>query len=131
MFTLDPRLETDSIPVTEFALCTVRLMNNARFPWLILIPREAERREITDLTHEMQHQLIEEIAFASRSLQAVTGAHKMNVAALGNMVPQLHVHVIGRFEGDPAWPGPVWGTGGEPYAPETAQSLIAQLLAAL
>lgn len=125
--TLDARLEGDSLPVTDFPLCHVRLMNNARFPWLLLVPRVAGAREITDLPDEAQQQLMREIAQASRTLQALTGAEKMNIGALGNMVPQLHVHVIARFVADAAWPNPVWGTGGEPYATEAAAGWIGKL----
>ena len=114
-FTLDARLEGDSLPVTDLALCHIRLMNNARFPWLLLVPRVADAREVTDLPEASQQQLMREIALASRMLQSLTGADKMNIGALGNMVPQLHIHVIARFRGDPAWPNPVWGTGGETY----------------
>lgn len=130
-FTLDPRLEADSLPVAELELCTLRLMDNARFPWLLLVPRQAGLREITDLHEDGQQQLMRETAHASRMLQALTGAHKMNIGALGNMVPQLHVHVIARFEGDAAWPAPVWGTGGEAYAPAKSAALVAALREAL
>lgn len=126
-FILDPRLEGDSLPIMDLALCHVRLMNNARFPWLLLVPRVAGAREITDLTDEAQQQLMREIATASRRLQTLTGAEKMNIGALGNMVPQLHVHVIARFRGDAAWPNPVWGTGGEPYDGTAAAERVAQL----
>ncbi|MCS0503077.1 HIT domain-containing protein [Ancylobacter mangrovi] len=110
-FLLDPRLEAHSFPVTDLSLCTVRLMDDARFPWLILVPRRPELVELIDLDPSDRATLSAEIDAASRALKAVTNCHKLNVAALGNMVRQLHVHVIARFEGDPAWPGPVWGVG--------------------
>lgn len=110
-FTLDTRLEDDSLPIAEWPLCEVRLMNNARFPWLLLVPRREHAREITDLLPADQQQLMHEITRASRALQALTGAQKMNIGALGNIVPQLHIHVIARFTHDAAWPNPVWGTG--------------------
>jgi diadenosine tetraphosphate (Ap4A) HIT family hydrolase len=130
-FLLHPRLEADSLPVASLPLCRVRLMNNARFPWLLLVPALPQKREITDLDEPQQQQLMREIAQASRVLQQLTGAHKMNVATLGNMVPQLHIHIIARFEGDAAWPAPVWGTGGEPYTPEAAATQVARLAEAL
>lgn len=126
-FILDPRLQADSIPVAMLDLCELRLMNNARFPWLLLVPRQAGLREITDLSEADQVLLMREISHASRVLQQLSGAHKMNIGALGNIVAQLHVHVIARFEGDAAWPAPVWGTGGEPYVPQKSAEWVAQL----
>ncbi len=106
---LDPRLESDSVAVLDLPLCTVRLARDANYPWLILVPRVTGLIEIIDLTAEDRSRLMEEIARAGIALREVTGCHKLNVAALGNQVPQLHVHIIGRFEDDAAWPGPVWG----------------------
>lgn len=108
-FRLDPRLEADSVFVAALDLCDVRLMNDAAYPWLILVPRLADVIEILDLDNATRHRLIDEIARASEALRATVGAEKLNIAALGNQVPQLHVHVIARFRTDPAWPGPVWG----------------------
>lgn len=130
-FTLDSRLEADSIAITDLALCHVRLMNNARFPWLLLVPKHSDAREITDLPEDDQLQLMREITHASSILQDFTGADKMNIGALGNMVPQLHVHVIARFTEDAAWPNPVWGTGGDAYPPQDAEALVAKLQEAL
>lgn len=130
-FTLDKRLEGDSLPLMDFALCHVRLMNNARFPWLLLVPRKPGLREITDLLPADQQELMQEIAHASRVLQSVCGAEKMNIGALGNIVPQLHIHVIARFAHDAAWPNPVWGTGGEPYSADAAAERLATLRLAL
>ncbi|MGE5547849.1 MAG: HIT domain-containing protein [Solirubrobacterales bacterium] len=93
----------------DWPLCRVLLMKDANYPWLILVPRRADISEVYQLEKDERGTLIEEIAEAARRLQSLTGADKMNVGALGNMVPQLHVHVIARFIGDPAWPGPVWG----------------------
>ena len=129
-FCLDPRLETDTLPIGDLLLCRVRLMNDARFPWLILVPRKPDLREFTDLAAPERAMLMEEIAAASTALQDATGAQKLNVGALGNRVPQLHVHVVARFEGDSAWPAPVWGNGrGEPYADAAAQALAAEITA--
>lgn len=115
-FTLHPRLEQDTVPVVDLSLCTVRLMDDSRFPWLVMIPRQADLREIHRLEKRMRTELMDEIALCSAALEREYTADKMNVAALGNMVPQLHVHIIARFEGDAAWPGPVWGVGeAHPY----------------
>lgn len=108
-FFLDPRLEEDSVYVCDMPLCTVRVHKNATYPWLILVPRRADVREIFELSPQEQGTLMEEISRASRLLKALCGAHKINVGALGNIVSQLHVHVIARNIQDPAWPGPVWG----------------------
>lgn len=117
-FVLDPRLEAESSPVGELGLCKVRLVDDARFPWLVLVPKRAGLVEIIDLGSTDLVRLIEEIAAASGVLEAVTSAHKLNVAALGNVVRQLHVHIIARFETDAAWPAPVWGKGERvPYQP--------------
>lgn len=111
LFTLDPRLDADSTPLVDLSLCALRLMGDARYPWLLLVPRKADLTEIIDLDEADRGQLMDEIALVSRALKAVTGCDKLNVGALGNMVPQLHVHVIARFKNDAAWPGPVWGIG--------------------
>ncbi|MEN0000638.1 MAG: HIT family protein [Pseudomonadota bacterium] len=128
-FVLDPTLEADTLAVADIGLCAVRLMNDARFPWLILVPKRANLREIHELTPLDQTILTFEISQMSKLLQQATGAQKMNVAALGNQVAQLHVHVIARFEDDPAWPNPVWGSGEAlTYEPEKAQWLVASLV---
>ena len=108
-FSLDPRLEGDTRWVRDFPLSTVRLMDDASYPWIILVPKRTGLVELIDLEGEDRTQLGIEIDAACRALKAATGCHKLNVAALGNMVRQLHVHIIARFEDDPAWPGPVWG----------------------
>ncbi|MCT8970856.1 HIT family protein [Microbaculum marinisediminis] len=108
-FSLHSSLAADTIPVAMLDLCEVRLMNDANFPWLVLVPRTPDAIEIVDLEPETRHRLMDEIAMASAALRSVTGAEKLNVAALGNQVAQLHVHVIARFRDDEAWPGPVWG----------------------
>lgn len=108
-FQLHPQLVADTFTVTQLSLCRVLLMNDQTYPWLILVPERVTIREIHELTPGDQQQLMSEITQVSRGLQRLAKADKMNVAALGNMVPQLHVHIIARFEGDAAWPGPVWG----------------------
>lgn len=106
---LDSTLERDTVPVGDLPLCRVLLINDANYPWLLLVPRRAGASEITDLEYVEQAQLMAEIAAAGRVLKELAGCHKINTAALGNMVPQLHVHVIARKRGDAAWPKPVWG----------------------
>jgi diadenosine tetraphosphate (Ap4A) HIT family hydrolase len=131
-FTLDPRLAADSVAVTDLGLSALRLMNDARFPWLLLIPRRPGMAEIIDLAKADRALLFEEIVAVMGALKTATGCDKLNVAALGNQVRQLHVHVVARFEGDAAWPGPVWGTGAAvAYDAATRDRLIADLAAAL
>jgi len=110
-FTLHPRLAADTIAIGDLPLCSVLLTDDSRYPWLVLVPRRLGAREIVDLSAEDRAVLIEEIAAASRALRAVTGAEKLNVAAIGNVVAQLHVHIVARFAADAAWPEPVWGRG--------------------
>ncbi len=111
MFELHPRLAADTREVTRLALCRVLLMNDRRFPWLILVPQRADIREIHQLSAADRATLIEEIAKVAQAMERHYKADKMNVAALGNQVPQLHVHIIARFTTDPAWPNPIWGRG--------------------
>lgn len=106
---IDERLLKDSLAVTSLTLCDVRLMNDANYPWLLLIPRVEKAREIIDLSDDDQLALMREITLTSKILQRLTGCHKLNVAALGNQVPQLHVHIIARFTTDIAWAAPVFG----------------------
>jgi diadenosine tetraphosphate (Ap4A) HIT family hydrolase len=116
---LHPQLATETHPVASFALCELRLMDDANYPWLVLVPRVADARELVDLESAQQVQLIDEVSRVSRALQALFRPHKLNVAALGNVVPQLHVHVIARQLDDPAWPTPVWGrVQARAYEPE-------------
>ena len=116
-FMLDTRLQEDSVEVGNLSLCNVRLMNDARYPWLILIPRVADVVEVHDLAECAQTLLWREVTDTGRVLTRLYNADKLNVGALGNVVPQLHVHVIARNDGDSAWPGPVWGQGSaRPYS---------------
>lgn len=131
-FALDPRLAADSLPVATLGLSDLRLMKDARFAWLLLVPRRAGMAEIIDMEKPDRALLFEEIVATMGALKAVTGCDKLNVAALGNQVRQLHVHVIARFEGDAAWPGPVWGKGAAvAYDDAARERLIAGLAAAL
>lgn len=118
-YELHPQLAADTHPLGTLGLCELRLMDDANYPWLVLVPRVAEARELVDLDAAQRHQLTDEIDLAARLLRDAFRPHKLNVAALGNMVPQLHVHVIAREENDPAWPAPVWGrVAARPYPPE-------------
>ena len=131
-FILDPRLAADSTHVTSLGLSDLRLTNDARFAWLLLIPRRAGMAEIIDMEKPDRVRLFEEIVAVMTALKAATGCDKLNIAALGNQVRQLHVHVIGRFTSDATWPGPVWGTGAAvAYDEATRDRLIADLTAAL
>lgn len=108
-FTLDPRLTTDTFDVGALPLCAVRLHRDARYPWVILVPRRPAIREIHQLTARDQAQLAVESAGVAAAMQRALEADSMNVAALGNVVRQLHLHHIARYEHDDAWPAPVWG----------------------
>lgn len=131
-FVLHPRLEADSLFVADWPLSRVLLMNDRRYPWVILVPRRSGITELHELAAEERGELMEETARASRTLKSWSGAAKINVGALGNLVPQLHVHVIGRFPSDPAWPGPAWGhSPAEPYAEGQGELRIAALRAHL
>ncbi|MCD7098658.1 HIT family protein [Stenotrophomonas sp. MMGLT7] len=110
-FVLDRRLEADSLFVADGPLSQVRLLDDARYPWLLLVPRVAGLREWIDLDGNQQRLLLAEINQVSRLLQREPGVQKLNIGALGNIVQQLHIHLIGRREGDAAWPGPAWGQG--------------------
>jgi diadenosine tetraphosphate (Ap4A) HIT family hydrolase len=130
-FALDPRLAADTIPLGDLRLSTVRLMNDARFPWFILVPRRADLSELTDLSDPDAATLMNEIRVATRVMQGLAKPDKVNVGALGNVVAQLHVHVIGRFRSDPAWPGPVWGCGLATSYPAHALATLADRAATL
>lgn len=131
-FALDPRLAADTLEIADLGLSRLLLMDDSRYPWLILVPRRPALREIIDLDAAARGALMEEIALASHFVRGLPGVEKLNVGALGNVVAQLHVHVLGRAKGDPAWPGPVWGVGtAVRYAPERAAALIAEARAAL
>jgi diadenosine tetraphosphate (Ap4A) HIT family hydrolase len=111
MFKLDPQLEADTWPVTDLSLCKVLLAKNAAWPWVILVPKREDKVEILDLSEVDRGTLWREIDKVAYVLQHLTTPDKMNIAALGNVVRQLHVHIVARTAGDPAWPGPIWGSG--------------------
>jgi diadenosine tetraphosphate (Ap4A) HIT family hydrolase len=109
-FELHPQLSRDTVNIGDLPLSRVLVIDDANWPWLLLVPRRARVSEMIDLDEVEQAQLWTEIARASRALKEVTNCDKLNIAALGNVVPQLHVHLIARRSGDAAWPKPVWGT---------------------
>jgi len=128
VFSLHPRLEADTVPVASLGLCRVLLARDSRFPWLILVPEKPSLRDLHDLGRSDRNTAMDEIDTASRILMALHSADKINVAALGNMVPQLHIHVIARFTDDAAWPAPVWGIGSpEPYDDDSLDKALITL----
>jgi diadenosine tetraphosphate (Ap4A) HIT family hydrolase len=127
-FELDPRLAGDTVFVADWTLCRVLLMDDARFPWLVLVPRRAGLTEPDDLDGNDCAALMQEIRRAMEALRNVAPCDKLNLGALGNIVRQLHVHVVARREGDAAWPGPVWGRGpAQPYTTDARDALLARL----
>ncbi|MAM93985.1 HIT domain-containing protein [Parvibaculum sp.] len=127
-FALHERLAADTLLIADLPLCRALLMNDRRFPWVILVPRREGLRDFDDVAPVEKPNFHAEIDLASEVLREAAGAEKMNVAALGNMVPQLHVHVIARFSGDAAWPGPVWGVGtADAYSEDEGRALVEKL----
>jgi len=126
-FLLDTKLEKDTIEITALPLCHARLMNDRRFPWVVLVPARPGLSEIIDLDAADRGRLIEEIALVSTVMRDLFRPTKLNVGALGNVVAQLHLHVIARFASDDAWPGPVWGTTPERYRPDEVERRLAPL----
>jgi diadenosine tetraphosphate (Ap4A) HIT family hydrolase len=131
-FQPDERLARDSDLLTKIGLCELRLMKDKRWPWLVLLPQRTNVSEIFELTPLDQTMLTFETVLVAEALKKVTGATKINTGALGNIVRQLHVHVVARSEGDANWPGPVWGHGtAEPRTAEETKAFAAKLLDAL
>ncbi|MGZ4978519.1 MAG: HIT domain-containing protein [Methylobacter sp.] len=108
-FQLHPRLEQDCIAIGRFELCRLLMMNDSQYPWFILVPERADLQEIYQLSKAERELLAEESSYLAENLAALYKADKMNIAAIGNMVPQLHIHHIVRYQADKAWPAPVWG----------------------
>ncbi len=108
-FQLHPRLKQDGISIGRFDLCQLLMMNDSHYPWFILVPEKADIKEIYQLAKPEQHRLLEESSYLAENLAALYQADKMNIAAIGNLVPQLHIHHIVRYRSDKAWPDPVWG----------------------
>ena len=127
-FALDPRLAADTRPVARWGLSDVLLMNDARFPWVILVPRIAEVTEWFDLAEGERATLLNETLALGKAMQTLFNAEKINTAALGNVVSQLHVHVVARYARDAAWPAPTWGFGqAEPYESEALINTLDRL----
>lgn len=129
-FELDPRLASDTLAIGDLPLCRVLLMRDSRFAWLVLVPRQAGLVEVTDLAEADRAALWREVDLAGAALRAVAPCDKLNIGALGNIVRQLHVHVVARVEGDAAWPGPVWGSG-KALAYADIEEIAARIRAAL
>jgi len=132
MFVLNERLKNDTCLVGDLPLCRVLLMNDSRYPWLILVPRQADISEVFQLSAPQQQTLWQETTQVAHALNTLFAADKMNIATLGNVVSQLHMHVVARMRNDAAWPAPVWGIGtAEPYSAEQIQLLRQQIGTAL
>ncbi|MDX1803058.1 MAG: HIT family protein [Alcanivorax sp.] len=128
MTTLHPRLAQDTRPLAETEMCWIRYMNDQRFAWLVVVPKREGLREWHHLPAAEQQALLTLVNAMAGQLEQVTGADKINLGALGNLVPQLHVHIIARFQDDPCWPGPVWGQGSpEPWPDGEAPQWLARL----
>ena len=131
-FILHEQLAKDTLVIGDWPLCRLLRMSDSTYPWLILVPKRTDIREIIDLAESDQQILMTEIAQASRALRQELAPDKINVAALGNVVPQLHVHIIARFTSDPAWPRPIWGvTPAKAFGPKNADADLARWRAAL
>lgn len=132
MFELHPQLAADCFAVGRLDLCQLLLLNDAQYPWCVLVPEREAVREIHELGDTDQRLLIAESSRLARAMERLFRPDKLNIAALGNMVPQLHLHHIARYRDDAAWPAPVWGrVPAKPYSAEQAQARIGQLLAEL
>lgn len=126
MFQLHPRLAADTCWLGDLPLCRVLLARDSQYPWLILVPRVAELREIHHLSADLRHQLMDESCLVAEVMETVLQPDKINVGALGNLVPQLHLHHVARFTSDIAWPGPIWGAHPSvPYADKEMQTQVA------
>src|SRR3954462_2967316 len=131
-FVLDQRLESDTEPVMWLGLCELRLMNDRRWPWLVVVPQRPGIEEIHDLTPLDQAMVTFETVMVAQALKNMTGCTKINSGALGNIVRQLHIHVVARSEGDAGWPGPIWGHGlREPYQGSDLRRFAETIRAAL
>lgn len=132
MFQLDPRLEADTLLLGAFPLSLVLLSKDANYPWCILVPQREGMREIYQLDETDRQQLLQESCLLAETLSDLFGADKINVATIGNMVPQLHMHHVARFEMDAAWPGPVWGAvAAVTYSPQLLTKTAERIVTAL
>jgi len=127
-FTIDPVITSLTLPLADWPLSRVFVYNDSRYHWGLLVPRRSGAIEMCDLSTDDQAQMMAEIVKLSGLIRTLPGVEKLNVGALGNMVPQLHVHVIGRHKGDPAWPGPVWGHSPPVPWPDPAAAPLAALV---
>jgi diadenosine tetraphosphate (Ap4A) HIT family hydrolase len=131
-FILHSKLAADTFEVLSLEVSQLLLMNDARYPWLILVPQVIGMRDLHNLSTKQYQTVTQEIVQVSEVLESLAQAHKMNVGALGNMVPQLHIHIIARQTNDAAWPAPVWGVGeAQPYSQDAAKTLIQQIASKL
>jgi len=127
-FQLHPRLKEDCIAIGRFDLCQLLMMNDSQYPWFILVPERADTKEIYQLSKSERHTLTEESSYLAENLAALYNADKMNIAAIGNLVPQLHIHHVVRYQSDKAWPAPVWGRfAAVPYTQQQIIDNIAQV----
>ena len=131
IFMLAPELQQDCFFIADLALSQLLLFNNVNYPWLILVPRLNNVTELFELPRELQDQLIEETSQVSKLLKQLYACDKINVATIGNQVPQLHMHVIARFKTDDAWPSPVWGLPARAYSDKAAHEIIEMIRAEL
>lgn len=132
MFELNPRLREDTLYIGHLPLSQVLLSKDANYPWCILVPERPDIREIHHLIDEDRQQLLQESCHLAEVMTALFNPYKMNIAALGNMVPQLHVHHIARYEEDAAWPAPVWGAvAAKSYTDEELEKRVTRLRSAL
>lgn len=126
-FQLHPRLEQDCIAIGRFELCRLLMMNDSQYPWFILVPERTDSREIYQLSKADRQLLTEESSYLAENLAVLFKADKMNIAAIGNMVPQLHIHHIVRYQTDKAWPAPIWGKfDAVPYTEQQIAEILAQ-----
>jgi len=126
-FQLHPRLEQDCIAIGRFELCRLLMMNDSQYPWFILVPERTDLREIYQLSKADRQLLTEESSYLAENLALIFKADKMNIAAIGNMVPQLHIHHIVRYQTDKAWPAPIWGKfDAVPYTEQQIAEILAQ-----
>lgn len=128
MYKLDPQLQQDTVRLGQFKLCDVLLMNDSQFPWVILVPRRGSTSELYQLSTEERYEQSDESAYVSQRLSDYFEADSMNIAALGNVVPQLHIHHVVRKESDPCWPKPIWGAiQAKPYSKEALEKMVDEL----
>ena len=128
MFTLNSKLEADTFFICDLKISRLLLMNDSNYPWLILVPRQDGLVELTDLNFDEQTEILREINFLGKILKESFAVEKLNIGALGNVVKQLHIHVIGRFQNDASFPKPVWGSvAAKPYTELAAQDLIKKI----